>query len=459
MNIPYEVRTAHARLSSTALEFLTFVQEYPEMFDRSSFAALDERSTMKGWAFQPWPVFGGRNLIEDFERASVGLARLLKSLPARVFANNPRRTAEFYGLQSDLLASLMLEEPSGIPGAPVRGDFIATQQGLKCIELNCGSNVGGWQMSSFERHYRRIPLLERFFAERLEPVCRNSVRALLTHIVTTTLADPAFQGLELNVAIPFARTGVYGFNAQPKEDFQEQYAAVLREIGGLRGELAVCLVTDLKERDGYIHVGDRRIHALFEQQEARTPDPVFRAAKARHLVLFTGPVTQILSDKRNLALLSELAETEVFSDEEREILRAYVPWTRQVRPGETSWRGRATPIADVLLENRNGLVLKHAPSAGGMGVYVGRFTEEKQWAGIVRYALGQSDWVVQEYLPSRPFFFHCDGAEGCPHDIVWGLFAFGEAYGGCSVRMQPAVKQAIVNMSHGATTAILLEVG
>jgi hypothetical protein len=460
MQLPDNVRAAHARLSETALEFLGFVDRHPEGFDRAHFAPLEARGAMKGWAFQPWPAFGDRALVRDFERASVGLARLLKSLPARVFGNDPRQVAAFYGLESELFATLLLEEPNGIASAPLRGDFIDTPQGLKCIELNCGSNVGGWQMSSFDRFYRQVPLLAQFLAERqIRAVCRNSVRILLHHIVTTTLADAGFQGRELNVAIPFPRGGVYGFPSQPRDDFQEQYAAVLAEIGGgIHGDLAICTAADLKVRDGFIYVGDRRIHALFEQHEDRTSDQVFRAAKGRRLVLFTGAATVVLSDKRNMALLSEQGETSLFTEEEREIVRDYVPWTRLVRPIETSWRGRRASLADILLGERQDLVLKHAPSAGGMGVYVGRFTEEKQWAGIVRYALGQSDWVVQEHLPSHSFFFQCDGTRGTEHDAVWGLCVFGEAYAGCSLRLQPSSRQSIVNMSHGATTGVLWEV-
>lgn len=459
MEIGDDVLAAHARLSKTALEFLEFVDQHPECYDRAHFAALNARGSMKGWAFQPWPAFGNRALVQDFERASVGLTRLLHSLPERAFGNDPRKVATFYGLENELFATLLLEEPNGIASAPLRGDFIETPQGLKCIELNCGSHVGGWQMSSFDRFYRQVPLLAQFLTERqLQAACRNSVRFLLRHIVATTLATPGFEGPELNVAIPFPRGGVYGLPSQPKDDFREQYAAVLEEVGGgLRGELALCLAAEVKAKDGLIYVGDRRIHALLEQHEDRTSDAVFRTAKARRLVLFTGPASLILSDKRNIALLSELGETDLFTEEERALVRDYIPWTRLVRPGETGWRGRTVSLGDLLAE-RQDLVLKHAPSSGGMGVYVGRFTEEKQWAGIVRYALGQSDWVVQEYLPSRPFFFHCDGVRGALHDAVWGLCVFGDRYSGCSLRLQPSSKQSIVNMSHGATTGILLEV-
>ena len=67
------------------------------------------------------------------------------------------------------------------------------------------------------------------------------------------------------------------------------------------------------------------------------------------------------------------------------------------------------------------------------------------------------DWVVQEYIQSRPYLFQA-GRYGCsPHDVVWGPFVFGSTYAGTILRVQPKSIDGIVNLSRGATEGILLE--
>lgn len=51
------------------------------------------------------------------------------------------------------------------------------------------------------------------------------------------------------------------------------------------------------------------------------------------------------------------------------------------------------------------------------------------------------------------------GAQGtCLHDLVWGLFAFGDRFGGSFVRMQPHGGNTIVNSKQGAIGAAAFEI-
>ena len=61
----------------------------------------------------------------------------------------------------------------------------------------------------------------------------------------------------------------------------------------------------LRERAGALWAGDRRIHAAVELHEEGTAAQALRCFKAGSLKLFNAPVRAVLTDKRNLALLSE----------------------------------------------------------------------------------------------------------------------------------------------------------
>jgi hypothetical protein len=65
--------------------------------------------------------------------------------------------------------------------------------------------------------------------------------------------------------------------------------------------------------------------------------------------------------------------------------------------------------------------------------------------------------VVQDYLAPRPQVFQA-GEEGWAwHDLVWGLYAFGDRYAGVLMRLLPRGESAVINISRGARIGVVLE--
>lgn len=459
MEISNEARATARRWSRHAEAFLDYAAAEPACHRRETFATLDDRERpIRGWKLQSWPALVGPEMQPEMEQAAVSLLRLNACLPERIFGNDPKRVADFYGLESEWLAQVILEAPNGIDNAPARTDFIETGATFKCLEVNCGSNIGGWQMTLHDERFLNIPVLARFFEQQgVEPRCRDSVSELFAHTVQATVASGDFQGPELNLAMTFRKIGIYGYRHQPIDAYRNAFARALA-AHGLRGELLPCLVDDLEDRRGAVHAEGRLAHALLEQHEGPTPDFVFRAAKGRRLVLFTGPASRILSDKRNLALLSENSASEdLFSAEERTQIQRYVPWTRSIHPREVDWHGQRRDLGELLRAERGDLVLKIANQSAGSGIYLGRNTEAAQWNGLVKYALDNPGWLAQEYVRPAPWIFQEGPEETSQHDVVWGLLAWGGRYTGNVVRMQPRRHDAIINMAKGATIDIQFE--
>jgi uncharacterized circularly permuted ATP-grasp superfamily protein len=196
-----------------------------------------------------------------------------------------------------------------------------------------------------------------------------------------------------------------------------------------------------------------------EIQEGETAPFAFRCFKSGGVRLYNGLSSAVLSDKRNLALLSEAETSPVWSAEERELIRKYVPWTRAVCPRYTSWRGQRVFLPDFLTTNRRFLVLKPARgTAGGTDVRVGRFTSEAEWTAAVRRALAERWWIAQEEAESLPFLYQYGEEGAAPHDVIWNLFVFGRHYGGCGVRVLPKGGDGVVNAGRGATTGLVFEI-
>ncbi len=406
---------------------------------------------------QSWPTYVGEAKLREIETATVGLTRLIRAIPERLFGNDARRYAEFHQVPQVSLVELLLEPPNGIEGLVVRHDFIDSPRGLKVLEVNAGV-MGGWELRYFEGSFFGNPVLASFHQEAgIAPRHRDPIEVLLRHVITDNLGKPTCVGGVLNVgmAVPDSRLADSGTTVSMNRIFTR---LLERHGRGLIGELRFCSFDSLSVQRGTLHHGGWPVHALVELSQNRS-EQVFRCFKAGHVSLYNGPLGPLLSDKRNLALLSQNEDSDRFSTEERAVIRNHVPWSRELTIKSTTFRGEARPLDEILLANREELVLK--PSAGyqGKDVRIGRFTSPPEWEAAVRAALGSKQWLVQEYVESRPFLYQWGEQGWAAHDVIWGLFCFGDLYGGGFLRMLPkGTGDGVINSARGASEGILLEV-
>ena len=102
----------------------------------------------------------------------------------------------------------------------------------------------------------------------------------------------------------------------------------------------------------------------------------------------------VLTDDRNAGL---------FSEAEREVIRAHVPWTRVVSDGKTVKDGRRIDVLRLAEDNRETLVLKPNDEYGGAGVKLGWEEAPGAWRAALDAALADAPgtWVLQERIPVR----------------------------------------------------------
>ncbi|HEX2188767.1 MAG TPA: hypothetical protein VHG51_07690 [Longimicrobiaceae bacterium] len=475
MSATAEAAPARERWSAVNRDFREWVERNPEFLRRDRFAAVCEDPALRKLSLQPWPLFIDAVRLREVERLTLAMDRLVKSVFERFLDDDPERIAEYYrsaretpsnGFElSEELVMLMMEEPSGIAGAPSRGDYVETDRGLVCIEFNCGGGLGGLPNNTIAERHLAGPALSRFLAERgLRARGPDTLGALFRHCLDDTARLGAWDGGEFNVAIlvrphdddQVALTDVELCTRELRRVLEERAAG--RATGGA---VVACGPEDLVEDGSVLRVEGRPVHVVVEQHDGSADmRAIFRHFKRGRLNLFSGPISVLLGDKRNLALVSEHAGSAEFSAAERELIAAHVPWTRRVLPGRTELHGRTVRLPDDLPELRGQLVLKRATSLGGRHVHIGRFCTDDEWRALLALALREEDWVVQEYLDPVPCVFQ-RGEEGAARfDTIWGLFAFGDQFGGGFLRVQPRSGEhaGVVNTAQGAEVGILLEV-
>lgn len=467
---PPDQRAAAAGLSPAAGRFLDAVEADPRLLLRRTFepalaAAREVIPTLVGfdpakpYGLEPWPVLITAGRRAELARTIEGLGRLVRGIPRRFFAGDAEALARYYGLESPLLAAVLLAEPTGIPETICRGDVVDTAGGLRVVELNFG-NVASWQDNAVSPAYlRSAPIAGWLAAEGIEPVWDDTAGALIRHAVAWCAARGRADGGRLDLAVVAATRGIYGFDNHPLAHYRERFAAALAELaGGCPGTLHLAGTGDLAYDAKGLTVAGRRIAGVVEELDEVTGRDLFRAFKARRLELFTGPIGPlVLGDKRNLALLSERRGE--LSPEERDLVDRTVPWTRRVERRAVERDGVERALPEMLLADRGAFVLKAATAVGGQGVVVGAFATPEEWRAAVERALAEGSWIAQEFLDTPTFPFQAGDEGWTPHRLVWGPFLFGDDFGGLFVRVLPVAGGPVVNLGRGAQVALAFTVG
>jgi hypothetical protein len=440
-------------LSQAAQRFLDYITSDSERTRRLHHIAPSEYFA----PLQSWPTLVGGEKLAEISRDTVGLTQLVKSIPERIFGNDPYRIASYYGFPSGAPLAILLEPPNGLDAVLVRNDYIDTPDGLKCLEVNAGQ-IGGWQHRFFAHRMRAHPVIARFCAdEGIEPCHRDPLAMLLQFIIGHNLGKPTTASGALNVAVTLDHTPPAG----EEERLSQLYRGMLDEGGtGLTGRVVLCSCAALSGRQNQIWHRDLPIHALVLMNEAdRPPETAFRSFKSGRLSLYNGPITRLLNDKRVLALLSERADSDLFTADERDLLRRCLPWTRAVGTGTTAFRGQTGALPDLLITHREDLVLKPSLGFQGQGVTFGHQTSPGAWARLVEEAVAKGGWLAQERADSRPYIYQVGEQGYGVHNLVWGTFCFGEIYGGGFLRMIPqGIGDGVINSARGATEGLLFEV-
>ena len=457
--IPEEVKATHRSLSVSSAAFLDLLESRPG-FARS--ARVDD-TALPDWfraqyPMKAWPLLVEPPRLAELRAAPIELARLLKSVPQRVFDGDPWAIARFYGLDNGEMVAAMLEEPSGIAPALARGDFVDSEDGLRCLEFNMSSCLGGWQIRFFLDELLRQPWMADLLSDAPEFRLTDPLVALFEHLVGEAVAAGLADAGELNVALLVEAPPGADVRSPMSLAVSEVYSGFLRERHpGLGGALQFTGYDGVEERHGAIRVDGRPVQVVVEYHGPTTDPKVFRAFKAGRIHLYNGPVALLLRDKRNLALLSEHQHSDRFDAAEREVIRRLVPWTRVTRPAQVRFRGIAGSLPEIAVEARESLVLKPAVGSRGDSVLIGWQTPADLWAAAVETAFASGRWILQERVVSRPYWYPVDDGVAVAHDLIWGLFAFGERYGGGVLRMLPQDQGGVINNALGACLGLFLE--
>ncbi|MEW6733529.1 MAG: hypothetical protein AB1489_19530 [Acidobacteriota bacterium] len=156
-----------------------------------------------------------------------------------------------------------------------------------------------------------------------------------------------------------------------------------------------------------------------------------------------------IGQKVLFTILTDTNYAHLFKPDTIKRLSSYIPWTRKLREGKTSYYDNSIDLVPFVYQNRDRLVLKPIRGLGGGGVVLGWECDNDAWNAAIKRGL-DSSYVVQERVAvgRETFPIVVDGRlsfEDYYFDMdpyVWQ----GSKVEGCLVRLS---KTGLLNVSAG----------
>jgi uncharacterized circularly permuted ATP-grasp superfamily protein len=185
--------------------------------------------------------------------------------------------------------------------------------------------------------------------------------------------------------------------------------------------------------------------------------PLLAAYRERRVCVANSFRTKLVNKKAAFAILSDPRFAELFSLAERSAIERHVPWTRLVRSGVSDYHGRSVELLDLVLKERQNLVLKPNDDYGGSGVLLGWQTDENVWAEAVRGAEGLG-MIVQERRPMSTLNLPTFSDGIVYEDVFFDVcpFVFAGKMEGAMVRLS-ASQLSNVSAGGGVTGLVVLD--
>ncbi|MFM7149951.1 MAG: hypothetical protein ACKO23_08925 [Gemmataceae bacterium] len=225
-----------------------------------------------------------------------------------------------------------------------------------------------------------------------------------------------------------------------------------------------CVIADPREmsyREGRLWSKSGPVNLIYKRvliseliERVGLDHAVIRAVREGAVCLVNPFRCKPLYKKASLAMLSDEANAERFTAEQREVIAAHIPWTRVVEERRTVKQGRVIDLIPFILENRDTLVLKPNDDYGGKGIVLGWQVDAARWNEAVTLAM-QKPHVVQERVPLGEEVFPLV-SEGVlkfePRLLDTAPFVFqGEFMDGCLTRLST---DPMLNVSAGTGSTV-----
>ncbi len=278
-----------------------------------------------------------------------------------------------------------------------RLDSFLTDKAYSFVELNGESPAGIAYADAAYHVFSALPVMRRFAEEyNVRPMYGRS--EMLNVLVS---AHAEFLGRK---AERTPRIAIVDLKDVPTTQEFELFKEYFESQGH---PSIICSPEDLEFTNGHLRSGDFEIDIVYKRLLVNEYLPIIEdspallnAYRAGAFCLVNSFRSKLVHKKAIFAVLTDARHARLFTEAERQAIRAHVPWTRMVRAEKSDYFGTEIDLLEYILANRDRLVLKPNDDYGGHGIYIGWNTDEIAWNEAMRSALANGDYLVQERVPT-----------------------------------------------------------
>ena len=438
----------------TAQQFYEYISTNENSNKRETFLGNQGLTALN---LNMWPTFFSKELILEIETMCSDILELIKSIPKRIFDNDIKRISEYYKLSESFLSQMDIVnfQSDLIVG---RGDFVMAEDGFKCVEYNIASNLGGWEAKYIEALYKNESYISEFFLMHGPTVeIKDSLYICLKHVLSFYKNSDLFNNDTKSVNVVLLDPA--GESDHSANIFvQDVYKNVVRELfGTLPGKIQIATVGNLNVNQESLYLGNDRVEILIDMSHLLTEE-ILNLMYKKKLIVLNGPISYLLNNKLNLALLSEHSTSPLFSKEEQDTINKYIPWSRKITKTFKNTDGEETSTINYLNQFKDEFVIKRSDGFGGKDVFIGKNSTSDEWNDAISEALQEENWIMQKFYKSKEYHYQKGELGYDLHDAIWGFFMFGKTYGGGFARLMPSShERGVINSANGATESFIFE--
>lgn len=146
------------------------------------------------------------------------------------------------------------------------------------------------------------------------------------------------------------------------------------------------------------------ISELVERGELGLNHPVVRAVRDNVVCMVNPFACKILHKKASLAVLTDERNEHLYTADEWNAVRRFVPWTRVLEERKTTYEGAAVDLMPFLAQHKDEFVVKPNDEYGGKGVVLGWMVSQSEWEKILAERLQEPSIAQKKVdLPQEPF--------------------------------------------------------
>ncbi|MFD7079373.1 hypothetical protein ACFYXV_30125 [Streptomyces sp. NPDC002181] len=409
---------------------------------------FQKRLHRPGWVHAYPPVVFREAAADEVTELGLRLAELVSDFPRRAFGEDLEAWAGYLGVpaeDAELMISALRHPRTGRAATAImRPDLVVTDDGLRLVELNVSTPMGGMSTIAPYTEATLDSEYARFLAARgLTPEAAATSHVWLDMFVGLLREHETERPLHVFEAI-----------ANPADsDSGRRFFVDMIRSGGY--EISCGLVTDLELDEEGASFEGRRVDVVvtmytWHETKKHVPPALTRRLMeldiAEKIDFIGAPATALHDNKGNLALLTEPEFDHLLSDEERSLARAHVPETFRLR----------ADTLDRALAEREELICKPASAYGGKDLAFGFTQDDGQWRVLLteRLADPNETYVLQRRL--RPAVVDVPGADPAGREVVLAPLVFGGRFAGTFLRQAPPRSASAINASSGAEAAGVL---